>query len=128
MTACMASLAFASLVSTRTVATAPPGVRFVPTFRAVRHAVGVVPLETDVCLYAPSDRTSMVEIRAMLNGLSSTGQLEAARREVLARRQPDEHVLKAVAVGLALAEETDTDGALCLAVVRTALDGELYFG
>ena len=56
------------------------------------------------------------------------GQLEAARREVLARRQPDEHVLKAVAVGLALAEETDTDGALCLAVVRTALDGQLYFG
>jgi hypothetical protein len=36
--------------------------------------------------------------------------------------------MKAVAVGLALAEETDTNGALCVAVVRTALDHDLYFG
>ena len=56
------------------------------------------------------------------------GQMEEARGEILARHQPDEHTMKAVAVGLALAKETQTDGALCVAVVRTALDGELYFG
>ena len=55
-------------------------------------------------------------------------QLQEARREILARQQPDEHVMKAVAVGQALAEETDTDGALCVAVVRTAIGSELYFG
>ena len=35
--------------------------------------------------------------------------------------------LKAVAVGLALAE-MGTDGALCVAVARTALDSDLFFG
>lgn len=55
-------------------------------------------------------------------------QLEEARREILARQQPDEHIMKAVAVGRALAEETATDHSLCVAVVRTALDSNLYFG
>lgn len=36
--------------------------------------------------------------------------------------------MKAVAVGQAMAQQTDTDGALCVAVVRTALDSDLYFG
>ena len=48
--------------------------------------------------------------------------------EILARRHPDEHIMKAVAVGLALAKETDTNGALCVSVVRTALESDLYFG
>ena len=61
-------------------------------------------------------------------------KLAEARSEILARDQPDEHIMKAVAVALALAEETNTetetdaDGALCVAVVRTAVDGDLYFG
>ncbi len=55
-------------------------------------------------------------------------QLQEARSEILARQQPDEHIMKAVAVGQVLAEETDTDGALCVAVVRTAVGSDLYFG
>ena len=61
------------------VVAAATGVRFEPSFRAARRAEGVVPMK-DFSTYVTSPHTSAKEIRAMLNGLASTHQLEAATR------------------------------------------------
>ena len=57
-----------------------PAVRFVPSFRAAYRAEGMVDSGDGLFEYMPNPRTSEKEIRAMLNGLSSTGQLDAAMR------------------------------------------------
>ena len=76
----LAGLAAAVRVSTRPAApaaTAVSGVRFDPTFRAARRASGVKKVASGFeYLVRPS--TSRAEIRAMLNGLSTTGQLDSA--------------------------------------------------
>lgn len=66
-----------------------------------------------------------------VGGADVAGQLKRGRREILARRQQDEHIMKEgnLAVGLAMVgEETGTSGALCVAMVRITLDNDLYFG
>lgn len=60
--------------------TAP--VQFKPSFKAARRALGVRrPVGQDqIAEYVVNRRTSQVEMRAMLHGLTSTGQLEPAVR------------------------------------------------
>ncbi len=53
-------------------------VRFVPSFKAARRARGVVHGSDDSTEYVVTPRASPAEIRAMLNGLCATGQLEPA--------------------------------------------------
>ena len=53
-------------------------VRFVPSFKAAQRARGVVHGSGDSSEYVVTPRASPAEIRAMLNGLCSTGQLEPA--------------------------------------------------
>mmetsp|Transcript_21336 Transcript_21336/g.43154 ORF Transcript_21336/g.43154 Transcript_21336/m.43154 type:complete len:794 (-) Transcript_21336:377-2758(-) len=60
----------------------PGPVRFVPSFKAARRARGVIDRRTPDSLseYIVQSQTSRAEVRAMLNGLCSTGQLLPASR------------------------------------------------
>ena len=88
--------------------------------RLSRHFARVL-----VALYINRGCPPLAELPAAADGVA---QLEEARRQILGQEHPDEHIMKAVAVGQALLRETDTDEALCVAVARTALGSSLFFG
>ena len=86
-------------------------VRFVPSFKAAHRAHGVVHGADDSTEYVVTPRASRVEIRAMLNGLCETGQLEPAI-SVLSQR-------------LSTAERGDTEGLVSIVLNACADAGRM---